>query len=70
MRKILSAVIVLTLFAGIASAEAMKVGILSKLNMTQEEYSEFISGARSAGTWGFFSSKPQPDSLSFKFCRN
>ena len=66
MRKILSALLVLTLFAGIASAEGIKVGILSKLNMSQEEYSDFISTGRKAGAWNFFSSKPQ-EPISFVF---
>ncbi len=67
MRKILSALLLITLLAGIASADPLKVGILSKLNMTQEEYSELISNGRKAGTWGFFSSRPAPESISFKF---
>ena len=66
MRKILSALLVLTLFAGIASAEGIKVGILSKLNMSQEDYSEFIATGRKAGAWSFFSSKPQ-EPISFVF---
>ena len=66
MRKILSSLLVLTLFAGIASAEGIKVGILSKLNMSQEDYSEFIATGRKAGAWSFFSSKPQ-EPISFVF---
>ena len=67
MRKILSALLLLTLLAGLASADPVKVGILSKLNMTQEEYSELISNGRKAGTWGFFTSKPEQREISFKF---
>lgn len=67
MRKILSALLLLTLLAGIAFADPVNVGILSKLNMTQEEYSELISNGRKAGTWGFFSSKPEQRDISFKF---
>ncbi|MBR0150569.1 MAG: transporter substrate-binding domain-containing protein [Synergistaceae bacterium] len=67
MRKILSALILLALFAGIASAEPLKVGALSKLNMTEEEYSDFIATGHKAGAWGFFSSKPAPESIAFKF---
>ena len=70
MRKILSAILVLTLFAGIASAESLKVGILSKLNMSQEEYSEFIAAGRKTGEWSFFSSAPKIDSISFIFYDN
>ena len=66
MRKILSALLVVTLFAGIASAEGLKVGILSKLNMSQEEYSDFIAAGRKAGAWNFFSSKPD-EPISFVF---
>ncbi|MBQ7168962.1 MAG: transporter substrate-binding domain-containing protein [Synergistaceae bacterium] len=67
MRKILSALLVLALFAGIASAEGRKVGILSKLNMSQEEYTDFIAAGRKAGAWNFFSSKPKDDPVSFVF---
>ena len=68
MRKILSLLLVLTLFAGIASAEGIKVGILSKLNMSQEEYSDFIAAGRKAGAWSFFSSKSKPqEPISFVF---
>ncbi len=67
MRKVLSALILLALSAGIASAEPIKAGILSKLNMTQEEYSELISNGRKAGTWGFFTSKPDDREIEFKF---
>lgn len=67
MRKILSVILVLTLLAGISSADTVKVGILSMLNMTQEEYNEFISGARSAGSLGFFSSRPTPSIRKFVF---
>lgn len=67
MRKLLSALLLLTLLAGIASAETRNVGILSKLNMTQEEYSELISNGRRAGTWGFFTSKPAAGEIVFKF---
>lgn len=67
MRKILSAILVLTLFAGMAYADTVKVGILSKLNMSQEEYNDFIAGARKAGTWSFFSSKPKETTISFVF---
>ena len=70
MRKILSAILVLALFAGIASADTVKVGILSKLNMSQEEYSGFIADARKAGTWNFFSSKPKENEISFVFYDN
>ncbi len=40
MKKLLSAVfvLVLVLLVSMASAEGHKVGLLSKLNMTQEEY--------------------------------
>ena len=67
MRKVLSALLLLALLAGIASAEPIKAGILSKLNMTQEEYSELISNGRKAGTWGFFTSKPDDREIDFKF---
>lgn len=67
MRKILSAILLLTLLAGIASAEPIKAGILSKLNMTQEEYSELIANGRKAGTWGFFTSAPESRDIAFKF---
>ena len=67
MRKILSALLLLTLLSGIASADPIKAGILSKLNMTQEEYSELIANGRKTGTWGFFSSEPRTDPISFKF---
>ena len=67
MRKILSALLLLALSAGLASAEPIKAGILSKLNMTQEEYSELISSGRKAGTWGFFTSKPEDRDIAFKF---
>ncbi len=67
MRKILSALLLLSLLAGIASAAPLNVGILSKLNMTPEEYSELIANGRKAGTWGFFTSKPEQREISFKF---
>lgn len=67
MRKFLSALLLLTLLAGIASADPIKAGILSKLNMTQEEYSELIANGRKAGTWGFFMSTPEQREISFKF---
>ncbi len=67
MRKILSSLLLLTLLAGIASADPIRAGILSKLNMTQEEYSELISNGRKAGAWGFFSSKPEDREIAFKF---
>ena len=67
MRKILSALLLLSLLAGIASAAPLNVGILSKLNMTPEEYSELIANGRKAGAWGFFTSKPEQREISFKF---
>ena len=57
MRKILSVIFVLTLLSEISSAKGRKVGMLSKLNMSQKEYRELIANARSAGSWNFFSSK-------------
>ena len=67
MRKILSVLLVLTLFTGIASAESVKVGILSKLNLTEEEYSTLINSERNSGFLGLFTSKPAPESIAFKF---
>lgn len=67
MRKILSALLVLTLLAGIASADTLKVGILSKLNLTEEEYSSLINNERNTGFLGLFTSKPVPESIAFKF---
>lgn len=67
MRKILSALVIFTLLAGIASADPVKVGTLSKLNMSQEEYSELITNGRKAGTWGFFSSESAHKDIDFKF---
>ena len=67
MRKVLSALLILALLAGIASAETRSVGTLSKLNMTQEEYSELIASGRKAGTWGFFTSQPIEGDIVFKF---
>lgn len=67
MRKILSAVLLVALLAGVASAEGRKIGILSKLNMSQEEYTDFIAEGRKAGAWSFFSSKPKDEPISFVF---
>lgn len=68
MRKILTSFLILTLLAGIASADTLKVGILSKLNMTEEEYSEFISVGRKAGAWNFFTSKATaPEKIEYHF---
>ena len=70
MRKVLSfflVISVLVMLCAGASAETRKVGILSKLNMSQEDFSELIANARKAGTWSFFSSKPADDQIEFKF---
>ncbi|MBR1658349.1 MAG: transporter substrate-binding domain-containing protein [Synergistaceae bacterium] len=67
MRKILSAILVLALLSGIASAEGRKVGILSKLNMSQEEYSGVIDGEKAAGVRNFFSSNPVSEPLRFVY---
>ena len=65
MRKILTAFILLALLSGIASAAELRVGILAKLNMTQDEYREFISQGRKARAWNFFSSKIDANDLRF-----
>ena len=67
MRKFLSALILLMFLVGIASADTLRVGILSKLNMSQEEYSEFIAAGRKAGAWSFFSSTAHDGEITFVF---
>ena len=67
MRKFLSAILVLTLLAGISSAEGRRVGTLSRLNVTQEEFNSLIANRRDAGSWSFFSSKSANEPFSFVF---
>lgn len=67
MRKILTLLLILSVFCGTACADSLRVGILSKLNMSQEEYSKLISSARKAGTWSFFSSRPDYGEITFVF---
>ncbi|MBR0150570.1 MAG: transporter substrate-binding domain-containing protein [Synergistaceae bacterium] len=63
MRRFFLSLLMFAIVAWVIPAYSapMKVGILSKLNMTQEEYSEFIAAGRKAGAWGLFSSKPVHD---------
>ncbi|MBQ3764578.1 MAG: transporter substrate-binding domain-containing protein [Synergistaceae bacterium] len=68
MRKILTSFLILTLLAGISYADTLKVGMLSKLNMSEEEYSEFIAAGRRARAWNFFTSKAKaPEKIEFHF---
>ena len=68
MRKILTSFLILTLLAGVSYADTLKVGILSKLNMTEEEYTQFIAAGRQARAWNFFTSKQTaPEKIEFHF---
>ena len=55
MKKLLCAFVVVMLFAGLACAESIKVGLLSKLNVSQEEFNKFAKEQRELGKGSLFS---------------
>ena len=55
MKKLLCAFLVVMLFAGLACAESIKVGLLSKLNVSQEEFNKFVKEQRDSGKSSLFS---------------
>ena len=57
MKKLLSAFFVVLLFVGAASAEVYKVGFLSRLNMTEEEFQEFVNARNNSVLSKIFSSE-------------
>lgn len=54
MKKLLCAFVVVMLFAGLACAESVKVGLLSKLNVSQEEFNKFSREQRESGRGSLF----------------
>lgn len=55
MRKWLCAILLVVLFAGTSAARVHNIGLLTQLNMTQEEFQTYMDAALSAGLWTMFS---------------
>ena len=65
MKKLLCSLLLVAVLAGSAAGQH-RVGLLSKLNMTQEEFQAYMDTARSEGNWTLFSTaEPEPESFVF-----
>ncbi len=54
MKKLLCVFMLTALLAGNAAAGVHNVGLLTKLNSTQEEYQTYMDAALSSGLWTLF----------------
>ena len=66
MKKLLCALMLIALLAGSAAAGTHRVGILSELNMTEEEFQTYMDAALASGSWTIFSTV-ELEPVSFKF---
>ena len=55
MKKWLCALMLVAFFAGTSAAKDRNVGLLTQLNMTQEEFQTYMEAALSSGLWTLFS---------------
>ncbi|MBQ9566092.1 MAG: transporter substrate-binding domain-containing protein [Synergistaceae bacterium] len=55
MRKLLCVLALVMLFVGTSAARVHNVGLLTQLNVTQEEFQTYMEAALSAGLWTMFS---------------